>query len=160
MTRVVAVCLGVVVLWATPVGAVRPAEAFDLANRVGEPTARCFYLFSTSVGNYAIRQDGMGEVSSAKGMRRVFRLKVGAKGHIDRVYFLEHEGDLFLLYEVRDASSDSAFLVRMEQKKRKFKWSTTVTNREAPVAEGEALIVGGTKISKADGKILATDEHR
>ena len=48
-----------------------------------------------------IRHDGMGEVTSLKGMRRVFNLKLGGKGRIERVHFLEHEGDLFLLYEVQ-----------------------------------------------------------
>ena len=154
MKRVVAVCLGVVVLWTTSGGAVRPAESFDVANRVGEPTERCFYLFSTSVGHYAIRQDGMGEVTSAKGMRRVIRLQLGVKGHIERVYFLEHQGDLFLLYEVRGAASERAFLVRLEQKKRKFKWVTAIDASGEPKIEGEVVLISAMKISKADGKLL------
>lgn len=153
MKIVVAVCLGVVALWTTSGGAVRPAESFEVANRVGEPTERCFYLFSTSVGHYAIRQDGMGEITSPKGMRRVIRLQLGAKGHIERVYFLEHEGDLFLLYEVRGAASDRAFLVRLEQKKRKFKWVTAIESAGEAKIEGDVVLINGMKISKADGAI-------
>lgn len=157
MRKVVAVCLGVVVLWTTSVGAVRPAETFELANRVGEPTARCFFIFSTSVGHYVIRQDGMGEVSYGNALRRVFHLKLGAKGHIERVYFIEHDGDLFLLYEVRDASSEWAFAVRMEQKKRKFRWLTAVAGVGEPKIEGSSIVVDQTEISKHDGKITKND---
>jgi hypothetical protein len=144
----------VVVLWTTPAGAVRPVETFEIANRVGEPTERCFYLFSTSVGSYVIRQDGMGEVS-IKGLRRVFHLKLGAKGYIERIHFLEHEGDLFLFYEVRDASSEWAFVMRMEQRKRKFRWLTAVASVGEPKIEGQVVMIDATQINKADGKTVA-----
>src|SRR5215211_603000 len=108
MKKLLVVCLGVLVLSTVALG----AETFALADRVGEPGERSFFLFSTSAGNYVVRHDGMGEFTSPKGMRRVFRL--GVKGRIDQIYFLEHEGDVFILYEINDA----AFLVRMEQTKR------------------------------------------
>src|SRR5215216_1135759 len=119
MKKLLVVCLGVLVFSTVAVG----AETFGVADRVGEPGERSFFLFSTSAGNYIVRQDGMGEFSSPKGMRRVFNLRV--KGHIEQIYFLEHEGDVFLLYEVNDA----AYLVRMEQIKRKIRWSTTLDVR-------------------------------
>jgi hypothetical protein len=154
MTKLVVVCLGVLVLWTVVPGASIPSESFGLADRVGEPNARSFFLFSTSAGNYTIRQDGMGEVSSPKGMRRVFTLKLGAKGRIERVYFLEHEGDLFLVYEVHDASSHWAYLLRMEQTKRKARWLTVIdTEIEAPVIEGDVVIVDKLRVSKADGRL-------
>ena len=126
------------------------AEAFTLADRVGEPGERSFFLFSTSAGNYVVRHDGMGEFSSPKGMRRVFRLNV--KGRIDQIYFLEHEGDVFICYEVNDA----AFLVRMEQTKRTIRWSTRVTGG-VPVIDGDSVIVNDTQIRKSDGKVVGQD---
>src|SRR5215212_9576702 len=124
------VCLGVLVFSSVALG----ADAFALADRVGEPGERSFFLFSTSAGNYIVRQDGMGEFSSPKGMRRVFSLRVKGRGRIDAVYFIEHEGDVFIFYEVNDA----AFLVRMEQTKRKIRWSAEVDVRGVRRIEGES----------------------
>ena len=121
------------------------AEAFALADRVGEPGERSFFLFSTSAGNYVVRHDGMGEFGSPKGMRRVFRLNV--KGRIEQIYFLEHEGDVFILYEMNDA----ALLVRMEQTKRKIRWSAPVSDRGVPRIEGDFVVVNSIKIRMADG---------
>ena len=136
-------CLAVLVLWSVAAG----AESFALADRVGEPGERAFFLFSTSVGNYVVRHDGMGEFTSPKGMRRVFRLMV--KGRIEQVYFLEHEGDVFICYEVNDA----AFLVRMEQSKRTIRWSTRLANMDVPRIDGEFVIVHDTQIRKSNGAV-------
>ena len=153
MKKLVAVCLGgLLVVWAV---AARPnVETFALADHIGEPDARSFFLFSTSAGNYIVRQDGMGEFSSPKGMRRVFNLKLGATGRIDRVYFLEHQGDLFLLYSVHDATSAWAYLTRLEQTKRKARWLTPLSSSDvqAPVIDGELVIIGSIQINKTDGK--------
>jgi len=121
------------------------AEAFTLADRVGEPGERSFFLFSTSAGNYVVRHDGMGEFSSPKGMRRVFRLNV--KGRIDQVYFLEHEGDVFICYEVNEAT----FVVRMEQTKRKIRWTAQVADRGVPAIDGDSVVVNSVRIRKSDG---------
>jgi len=131
------------------------SEAFALADRVGELNERCFFLFSTSAGNYIVRQDGMGEFSSPKGMRRVFTLKVGAKARIDRVYFLEHERDLFLFYGVHDGSSEWAYVVRMEQTKRKPRWITSIPSGdvEAPVIQGDFVVIKSIQIRKTDGEV-------
>ena len=141
MKRLLVVCLAVLVFATVAVG----AETFALADRVGEPGERSFFLFSTSAGNYIVRHDGMGEFSSPKGMRRVFRLSV--KGRIEQVYFLEHDGDVFILYEVNEA----AMLVRMEQKKRTVRWSTPVAERGVPVIEGDYVVVNSVRVSKVDG---------
>jgi len=150
MKNAVVVCLMLVSLLGSP-------ETFTLADRVGEPNARNFFLFSTSAGNYTIRQDGMGEVASPKGMRRVFNLKVGTKGRLERVYFLEHEGDLLLLYDVMGHGS---YLLRMEQKKRKARWLTPLesSNLQPPIVAGDLVIIkeenGNTiEINKADGRV-------
>lgn len=161
MKKLAAVCLGVILLSVASGATHRSSlESFSLADRVGEPNARSFFLFSTSVGNYTVRQDGMGEVSSPKGMRRVFNLRVAGKGRISSVYFLEHEGDLLLLYEV---SNQGSYLVRMEQTKRKLRWSASLetSNVQAPVIEGDLVIVKedqrSIRINKSDGRILNQD---
>ena len=141
MKKLLVVCLVILVLSTITFG----SETFTLADRVGEPGERSFFLFSTSVGNYIVRHDGMGEFSSPKGMRRVFTLKV--KGRIERIYFLEHERDVFICYEMNDA----AFIVRMEQTKRKLRWSAQIDARGVPVIEGDYLVVNSVRIRLADG---------
>lgn len=155
MRKFVVVCLGVAVLWSVGLGASPPSEAFTLAERVGEGNERSFFTLSTSVGGYVIRHDGMGEYTSPAGLRRVFMLKVGAKARIDRVYFVEHQRDLFLLYEVHNASSQWAYLVRIEQTKRKARWITEIDGKdlEAPVIEGEFVVINKVEISTADGNV-------
>ena len=157
MKKIVVVCLGVLILWPMAIGASSSPkpEAFALADRIGEPNARSFFMFSTSVGSYTIRQDGMGEFTSPRGLRRVFYMRLGAKGRIESVYFLEHQGDLFLLYEVHDATSEWAYLMRMEQQKRKPRWVTPLPGGdvEAPSIEGDLVIVKDIKITKVDGTV-------
>ena len=153
MKKLVAVCFGVLIVVCAVVARAK-VEAFALADQVGEPDARLFFLFSTSAGNYIVQQDGMGEFTSPKGMRRVFYLKLGAKGRIDRVYFLEHQRDLFLLYTVHDATSEWAYLTRLEQTQRKARWLTPLSNGDvqAPVIDGDLIVTGTAEINKADGK--------
>ena len=151
MKRVVVVCL-ICLMWSPlALGATFSAETFILADRVGEPNARSFFLFSTSAGQFAVRHDGMGEMTSPKGMRRVFNLRVGARARIENVYYLEHQGDLFLMYEV---TGQIFHLVRMEQTKRKIRWSTQIDGvTEAPVIDGDFVIVNETKINKFNGQL-------
>jgi len=147
------VCLGVAVLWSVGFSVSASGEAFAPAERVGEGNERSFFVLSTSVGGYVIRHDGMGEYTSPAGLRRVFVLKV--RGRIDRIYFLEHQRDLFLMYEGHDASSPWAYLVRMEQTKRKTRWITAIdgTGLGAPVIEGEFVVIQNTQISKINGAV-------
>lgn len=147
MKKLLVVCLGVLVLSTVALG----AEAFTVADRVGEPGERSFFLFSTSAGNYVVRHDGMGEFSSPKGMRRVFRLNV--KGRIDQIYFLEHEGDVFICYEV----NETTFLVRMEQTKRKIRWTAQISDRGVPTIDGDSVMINSVKIRKGDGTVVEQD---
>lgn len=144
MKKLLVVCLVVLVFASVAFG----AETFAVADRVGEPGERSFFLFSTSAGNYIVRQDGMGEFSSPKGMRRVFSLRV--KSRIERIYFLEHEGDVFICYEV----GAEAFIVRMEQTKRKIRWTAQIDDRGVPVIEGDSVVVNSVRIRIADGSRL------
>lgn len=151
MKRVVVVCLICLMWWPLALGAPCSAETFSLADRVGEPNERSFFLFSTSVGQYTVRHDGMGEVTSPKGMRRVFNLRVGGRARIENVYYLEHQGDLFMLYEV---TGQVFYLVRMEQTKRKLRWSTEIDGvTEAPVINDDFVIVNKIHIHKSNGHV-------
>ncbi len=151
MKSVVVVCLICLMWWPVALGTTFSAETFSLADRVGEPNARSFFLFSTAAGQYAVRHDGMGEMTSPKGMRRVFNLRVGARARIENVYYLEHQGDLFLLYEV---TGQVFYLARMEQTKRKLRWSTELRDvTDAPVIDGDFVIVNGIQISKFNGHL-------
>jgi hypothetical protein len=160
MTKLVVVCLGLLVTWQVALSAPYPSEAFELATHSGEPnvvSVRSFFVLSTSAGKYVIRQDGMGEFTPPTKIRRVFRLRVGARGHIERIYFLEHDHDLFLMYEVYDASSAWYYLARLEQTKRRQIWLTPIPNPGAPVMDGDAVIIDRTMVSKADGRIVSQD---
>jgi hypothetical protein len=160
MKKMVVVCLGVLMLWSLATGAPSSPEpeSFALADRIGEPNARSFFMFSTSVGSYTLRQDGMGEFTSPKGLRRVFYLRLGAKGSIERVYFIEHQGDLFLIYEVQDATSQSSYLLRMEQQKRKPRWITALPGDvQEPTIEAGRVIIKGTEISTFNGAVVKQD---
>jgi hypothetical protein len=155
MQKLLVVCVAMLLsIPLTSLGATSP-ETFALADRVGELNERCFFMFATSAGNYIVRQDGMGEFTSPKSVRRVFLLKLGPKARIDRVYYLEHEGDVFLLYEWHDASNQSSYLVRMEQTKRKPRWITAIasTDAPAPAIQGELVVVNGIEIRKLDGHV-------
>jgi len=147
MKNLLVVCLVILVLSTVAFG----AETFALADRVGEPGERSFFLFSTSAGNYIVRHDGMGEFSSPKGMRRVFTLRV--KGRIEQIYFLEHEGDVFICYELGDA----AFIVRMEQTKRKIRWTAQVDAQGVPIIDGDSVVVNSVRIRTGDGTVVRQD---
>jgi hypothetical protein len=155
MKSIIAVCLVVMSV---------SSNGFEQANRVGDPNARNFFLFSTSAGNYTIRQDGMGEVSTPKGMRRVFNLKLGLKGRLERVYYGEHQGDLLLLYELQDGR---AYLLRMDQQKRKPRWLTYLWQHteqdpadfQSPIVKGDLVIFTDEKgrrieVNNTDGTVV------
>ena len=117
----VLICVLMLTLSGTPVSAVETG-AFEQAKRIGEANERSFFLFSTSIGHYAIRHDGMGEVS-INARRRVFFLKVGAKARLAEVYFHEYQGDVVFVYEVSDGT---VYVARMNQKTRKTRWLTAI----------------------------------
>jgi hypothetical protein len=152
MKKLLLVCLGALLFWSVSRGEpVRlAAEAFNVADRVGELNERHFFLFSTSAGNYIIRHDGMGEFSPPRGKRRVFMLNVGPRGRIDSVYFLEHQRDLFLVYRVQQMS----YVARIAQTNSKPRWLTSVDSGdvEAPVIDGDVIIVKDTTIDKVNGQ--------
>lgn len=151
MKKFLVVCLGVMLLSSVGLRAAPVREDFTLAERIGEPV--WFFVFETSVGKFWIRRDGMGEIGR-QSLRHSFYLKRPSKNFVERLYFLEHEGDVFIFYELQDGS---ATLVRVDPVKHKTKWERPVIAHGVPALEGDAVIVDATEISKADGRILRQD---
>ena len=141
MKRFVMVCLLVV-------GAVLPAvraqravageSPFVQAERFGEASAneRTFFLFSTSFAKYILRHDGTGEATSHAGLRRSFYLKVGSRERIERVYSLEYEGELLLLYQ----AGNTGYVARMNQRSRKVRTLTIDPNFTPPTIKDHRLV--------------------
>jgi hypothetical protein len=107
--------------------------------RIGEATARSFFVFSTSIRNFAIRHDGHGELSSTTAMRKNFDLRMGGAARLERLYFIEYDNDVILEYEVTDQRGDWGYVMRMDQKTQKFKWVTPLSCNNL----GPGLISGG-----------------
>ncbi|HET9478923.1 MAG TPA: hypothetical protein VFO72_06240, partial [Pyrinomonadaceae bacterium] len=101
-----------------------------LARHIG-----AFHLFSTSVGKYTISRAGWGEVYVGD-RKKNFRVKVGARERIERLYFFEYEGDLLLLYE----AGASGYLLRLHQKTRKVRRATSINEDfEPPLVKDQSL---------------------
>jgi hypothetical protein len=116
-------------------------RAFTRVESLGDGT-RAFFMFATEARGYTIRADGFGEQSAAaKGRPANFSLKVGRGGLIVRFYFLEHEGDLLLIYEASDKTSGWGYVVRLNQKTLKPKWIAPVSgfNLGAGLVEGDDM---------------------
>ena len=111
---------------------------FALAERFGEASAneRTFFLFSTSLAKYILRHDGTGEATSRAGLRKSFYLKVGARERIERVYSLEYEGDLLLLYQ----AGDTGYVARLNQRSRKVRIVTIAPNFSPPAIRDHRLV--------------------
>ncbi len=145
------VCLAMVVVVcaaaaAHPNGGVEDSSPFAAARRIGELNARHFYLLSTSVGNYTISQYGLGEVYVGN-RKKYFNLKVSPRSRLERVYFLEYEGDLLLLYE----AGASGYLLRLDQSTRKIKRVTAISEHfEPPLIKEQSAVFG-------DGTIVPLD---
>ena len=107
-------------------------------DRMGGPTERAFFTFSTSVCGYTIRHDGIAEAWTDDSRRKIFQIKLGGPGRLERMYFVEFGGDLILEYEVTDRRGDWGYLIRMNQRTQKPKWITPVS----AVDLGPGLIVG------------------
>ena len=122
--------------------------AFAEANRTGDPTQITFFMFSTSYGNYVISQYGLGEVGTPRGHPQ-FLLKEGKMGRVKRMYFLEHEGDLLLSFEM----GDTGYVRRMNQQTRKMRWLTPIDAgvvNQCMVEANEVHCGEGDKLTKID----------
>ena len=138
MKNLVVVCLGVVMAVSAAAPAYSQREEvspFVQVKKIGERPAQTFYPFSTSVNNYTIRHDGVGQVL-VKVRRINFHLNVGANSRIERLYYFEHEGDLLLLYE----AGASGYLVRFDQKTKTIKSTMAVKEDfEPPLLKDHSL---------------------
>jgi hypothetical protein len=101
-------------------------RVFSKVPRVGEDSLRSFFMFSVSGHDYTIRADGRGERSFDNARSRNFNLKVD-QSHIEQVYFLEHDGDLLLLYQLSDKQSVRGYVVRLNQTTLKPVWMKAVS---------------------------------
>jgi len=123
---------------------------FAEANRVGEPPQVTFFMFSTSYGNYVISQYGLGEVGTPR-RNLQFLLKTGMTGRVERMYFLEYEGDLLLSFEM----GQIGYVRRMNQQTRKMRWLTPIDKSVVNqcVVEGNEMHCGdGADAIKIDLK--------
>ena len=141
MKSIVVVCVLVLgfVLGVAPVRAQHAESSpFTEADRFGEEKERerTFFVFSTSAGKYILRHDGMGEVTSHAGLRKVFSVKVGARERIERVYSWEYGGDLLLLYQ----AGESGYLARMNQHSRKVRVVAISADFAPPVLKDHELL--------------------
>lgn len=138
MKNFVVVCLGVLVAVSAAVPGYsqrKEVSPFSEVKRIGELPAQMFYLFSTSVSSYTIRNDGLGDVL-VRVRKKNFQLKVGVNSHIERLYFLEYEGDLLLLYE----AGASGYFARFDQKTKTIKSTMAIEeNFEPPLLKEQSL---------------------
>jgi hypothetical protein len=124
--------------------AISQTGGFAKARHIGEGTSRSFFLFLTSAGKYTIRHDGFGEVAASGKRKEVFFSILSPGSRLERVYFSEYEGDLLLLYEVREGRSSGSCLLRMNQQTRKVRWLKwiQVDDNESCVVEGDEVHCG------------------
>ena len=138
MKNLVVLCLAtLVVVFAGPraYSGLEERSPFTEVKRIGDPPRQTFYMFSTSVNKYTIRHDGLGDVLVR--VRKIhFHLKVGSNSQIERLYFLEYEGDLLLLYE----AGASGYLARFDQKTKMIKSTREIKEDfEPPLLKEQSL---------------------
>lgn len=138
MKNLVVVCLAILVTVTVAAPAYSQGEEvspFEQVKRIGEPPTQTFYLISTSVNKYTIRDDGLGNVATRIWAKH-FQLKVAPGSHIERLYFFEYEGELLLLYE----AGASGYLVRLDQKTKTIKSTKAIKEDfEPPLMKDQSL---------------------
>jgi hypothetical protein len=121
---------------------------FTWVERIGDANARSFFVFATSVRHFTIRHDGQGESYGSTLMRKKFNLRVGQQERLQRLYFLEQDGDLILAYEVSDGLSGWGYIERVNQKTLKLLWVTPVSgfNIGRGLVESEDLYLSASNL--------------
>ena len=152
-TPLLLISLTLVTLAQTPTDHV-VQRAFAYADRVGEASARSFFVFSAGGRSYTIRQDGRAEITGSSFIRwRNFDLKMGGPGRLDRLYSAEVGNDLVLAYEVVNGNSGWGYVARLDPNARIFRWIAPVTsvNLGPGLIEGNyAYVTGQDFIAKLD----------
>jgi len=133
-----------------------PAETetalFSKVPRVGDDKLRSFFMFSASGHEYTIRADGRAESASGKTRQHNFNLKTD-QGHVEQVYFFEHETDLLLLYELSDELNGWGYVLRFNQTTFKPKWLMPISgfNLGTALVEGDYLyLTAMSLVAKVD----------
>jgi hypothetical protein len=120
---------------------------------------RSFFVFSTTEYGYIIRADGQGQITARSQSNdgsdrpRNFQLQLGLRGHLERLYFVEHEADVLMIYEVGDSRSGWGYIVRLNQKTLKSRWIKPVSglNLGPALVEGEyAYLTAANLLFKID----------
>jgi hypothetical protein len=110
-----------------------------------------FFLFTTSDRNYTVSLYGLAEANFKKPHHRnTLQLKVGRGGRLERLYIAEYQNDLLFAYEVTDGW---AYVARLNQQARKFKWITAF----ARINLGPGLIENGSAYLTAQNLLAKVD---
>ena len=126
-------------------------RSFTTVERIGDPGYRSFFMFSTNGRGYTVRADGYAESGTGKGRSTNFSLPTGRRGHLVRMYFLEYENDLLLIYELSDERLGWGFLVRLNQKTMKTKWAIPINGYNI----GPALLESANEVYLSAANFLA-----
>jgi hypothetical protein len=136
-----------------PENPVRP-QPFIRIERAGQATGLSFFLFSTNDHHYTIRHDGLAESNFLeKHHRRTFRLPVSRGARLERVYVAEFQDDLLLAFEVTHGGWGWAYVARLNERARKFRWTTPITG----INLGPGLIEEGSVYLTAQNLLARLD---
>lgn len=137
----------------TPENPLRP-QAFIRIDRFGGSAVNSFFIFTTTDRHYTVRQDGLVESDFAEmKRRRTFQMKMGGGGRLKRLYIAEFQNDLLMAYEVSDGNSGWAYVARLDQKARKFRWITPFSG----INPGPGLIEDGAAYLTAQNLLARLD---
>ena len=135
-------------------------KAFTSVDRTGEDKWRSFFMFSAAGHDFTIRGDGFGQSTPGRARPTSFRLTIGRDGQLERVYFLEYDSDLFLIYEASDQKYGWGYIERFDPRTMKRKWITPVGafNIGPGLVEGDSLYLAAAnlvaRIDVATGKYI------
>ena len=144
--------------------AIRSGQAgqrtFENVERSGDDKWRSFFMFQATGHDYTIRGDGFGQSTPGRARPTSFHLSLGRGGRLERVYFLEYEGDLLLAYEATDERYGWGYVERFDPRTMKRKWIAPVSafNIGPGVVEGHSLYLAAANfvacIDLASGRYI------
>jgi hypothetical protein len=102
-------------------------RSFENVERSGDDKWRTFFMFQAAGHDYTIRGDGFGQSTPGRARPTSFHLTIGRGGRLERVYFLEYEGDLLLTYEATDDRFGWGYVERFDPRTMKRKWIAPVS---------------------------------
>lgn len=128
-------------------------EAFTRIEAQGLDKWRSFFVYTTNGYSYISRADGHSQSTAGNDRPRNFQLRLGLHGHLERFYFVEHEADLLMIYEVSDEHSGWGYVVRFDQKTLKPRWIKPLSGLNI----GPALIEGDYAYLTAANLLIKID---